>query len=100
MDSLVSTEWLAEAIGADDLVIVDASYHLPDAKRDAAAEYAAGHIPGARFLDLATLVDPASPVDNTMPSAEAFAARMASLGIGDASRVAVAMKWRSRSRPA
>jgi len=89
MDTLVSTDWLAGELGAGDLAVVDASYHLPDAKRDAAADHAAGHIPGAVFLDLATLVDPASPVDNTMPGAEAFAERMRALGIGDATRIVV-----------
>lgn len=89
MDTLVSTQWLAAELGAGDLAIVDASYHLPDTGRDAAAEYARGHIPGAVFLDLATLVDPASPVDNTMPKPEAFAGRMRSLGIGDAMRIVV-----------
>ena len=39
MDSLVSTQWLADEIGASDLRVVDASLHLPDAGRDAAAEY-------------------------------------------------------------
>jgi thiosulfate/3-mercaptopyruvate sulfurtransferase len=87
MDSLVSTEWLAHEIGASDLRIVDASYHLPDAGRDAAAEYLAAHIPGAVFLDLAELVDPDSPVDNTLPPAEKFASRMQALGLGDGSRI-------------
>jgi thiosulfate/3-mercaptopyruvate sulfurtransferase len=87
MDSLVSTEGLAHDMGASDLRIVDASYHLPEAGRDARAEYAAGHIPGAVFLDLAELVDPTSPVDNTLPSAEKFASRMQNLGLGDGSRV-------------
>jgi thiosulfate/3-mercaptopyruvate sulfurtransferase len=87
MDSLVSTEWLADEIGATDLVVVDASYHLPDTGRDALAEYAAGHIPGAVFPNLADLVDPASSLDNTLPPAPLFAARIGALGIGDASRV-------------
>jgi thiosulfate/3-mercaptopyruvate sulfurtransferase len=87
MDSLVSTEWLADEIGATDLVVVDASYHLSDTGRDALAEYAAGHIPGAVFLNLADLVDPASSLDNTLPPAPLFAARIGALGIGDASRV-------------
>jgi thiosulfate/3-mercaptopyruvate sulfurtransferase len=87
MDSLVSTEWLAHDMGASDLRIVDASYHLPETGRDARAEYGAGHIPGAVFLDLAELVDPTSPVDNTLPSAEKFASRMQNLGLGDGSRV-------------
>jgi thiosulfate/3-mercaptopyruvate sulfurtransferase len=87
MDSLVSTEWLAHDMGASDLRIVDASYHLPETGRDARAEYEAAHIPGAAFLDLAGLVDPTSPIDNTLPSAEKFASRMQDLGLGDGSRI-------------
>jgi thiosulfate/3-mercaptopyruvate sulfurtransferase len=89
MDSLVTTEWLAKEMGASDLRIVDASYFLPDSGRDAAAEYEAAHIPGAVFMDLERLVDSAAPVANTLPSAEKFASRMQSLGLGDGSRVVV-----------
>lgn len=35
---LVSTEWLAARIEAPDVVVLDASYHLPGAERDAHAE--------------------------------------------------------------
>ena len=41
MDSLVTTDWLAGEMVSGDLRIVDASYHLPAAGRDAAAEYEA-----------------------------------------------------------
>lgn len=87
MDSLVSTEWLANEMGASDLRIVDCSKHLPAAHRDALAEYEAGHIPGAVFMDLGDLVDTAAPVENTLPPAEKFASRMQSLGLGDGSRI-------------
>ena len=87
MDSLVSTEWLANEMGASDLRIVDCSKHLPAANRDALAEYEAGHIPGAVFMDLGDLVDTAAPVENTLPPAEKFASRMQSLGLGDGSRI-------------
>jgi thiosulfate/3-mercaptopyruvate sulfurtransferase len=87
MDSLVSTQWLESEIGASDLRIVDASWDMPDTGRDAAAEFEAGHIPGAVFLDLADLVDTASPIDNTLPSPEKFVSRMQSLGLGDGSRI-------------
>ncbi len=89
MDSLVSTEWLARELGAADLLVLDASYHLADAGRDAAAEHAAGHIPGALFLDLAGLADPAAPIENTMPPADHFTARMERLGLQENSRVVV-----------
>lgn len=87
MESLVSTEWLADEMGASDLRIVDATSHLPGVGRDARAEYQAGHIPGAVFMNLAGLIDADSPAENTMPQAEKFASRMQSLGLGDGSRI-------------
>ena len=36
MDSLVSTEWLANELGAPDLRVVDATFFLPTDNRDAA----------------------------------------------------------------
>jgi len=90
MDSLVTTAWLAAEIGAPDIRVVDATYFpdLPgEPKRDAAAEYLAGHIPGAVFLDLANLADQASPLPSTVPSPEQFAAQVGALGIGDGDRV-------------
>ncbi len=87
MDSLVSTDWLAGELGADDLVVLDASAHLPAAGRDTRAEFEAGHIPGARFLDLASLKDAGSPVPNALPTAGQFAARMGALGVSPTHRV-------------
>ncbi len=87
MDSLVTTEWLAGEMGASDLRIVDCTKHLAGTGRDALAEYEAGHIPGAVFMDLADLTDTANPVDNMLPPAEKFASRMQSLGLGDGSRI-------------
>lgn len=89
MDSLVSTEWLERELGADDLRIVDASLFLPAQGRDARAEYEYAHIPGAMFLDLASLADSDSPLPNMLPPAHKFASRMQSLGIGDGSRVVI-----------
>lgn len=80
--SLVSTQWLAEHIAAPGLVVLDASHHLPAAGRDAAAEFAAAHIPGARFLGLASLFDAASPVPYAFPTPAQLAERLASLGAG------------------
>ena len=49
---LVSTEWLANALGNKDLVIFDASAYLPNELKHARAEYEAAHLPGARFFDI------------------------------------------------
>ncbi len=85
MDSLVSTEWLSAELGASDLRVVDASWHM-DA-RDAAAEYDEQHIPGAVFMDLGGLADSTSDLPMMLPQAEKFASRMQSLGLGDGSRI-------------
>lgn len=87
MESLVSTQWLADELGADDLVVLDATMHLPDSPRNAVAEFAQGHVPGARFLDLASFVDSASQVPKAVPSGSQFAARMAQLGVAPSSRI-------------
>lgn len=89
MDSLVSTQWLADEMGASDLRVVDATAFLPEHRRNAALEYEACHIPGAVFMDLANLVDSNFPAANMLPSAEKFASRMQSLGLGDGSRIVV-----------
>jgi thiosulfate/3-mercaptopyruvate sulfurtransferase len=89
MDSLVSTGWLAAALGSDDLRIIDASYFLAGSGRDARAEYEAAHIPGAVFLDLKDVSDPDNPAPLMAPSAARFASRMQTLGVGDGSRIVV-----------
>jgi thiosulfate/3-mercaptopyruvate sulfurtransferase len=90
MDSLVSTQWLAEAIGAPDLRVVDATYFpdLPgEPQREAQAEYEAAHIPDAVFLDLANLADKANPLPSMVPPPEQFAAHIGAMGIGDGDRI-------------
>lgn len=89
MDSLVSTEWLAEHLGEPDLIVLDASRHLPAARRDAGDEFLAAHIPGARFLNLADFADPASSVGKTLPGPTHAATKFGSLGIEPESRVVI-----------
>ncbi len=87
MDSLVSTERLAQEIAAGSVAIIDATAHATDPARDARSEFAAGHIPGARFLDLASLKDTTSNVPSALPRSEQVAARLAQLGVGSGDRV-------------
>ncbi len=89
MTPLVTTEWLAGELGANDLRVVDATLFLADAGRDARAEFEAAHVPGAVFLDLDELVDSSNPLPNMLPAPEKFASRMQALGLGDGSRIVV-----------
>lgn len=88
MDNLVSTDWLANEMGASDLRIIDASYFLADMDRDAKAEYLEGHIPGAVFMDIDEIASN-KPTPMMLPSAEKFASRMQTLGLGDGSRIVI-----------
>ena len=86
---IVSAEWLRANLGAPRLRVVDVRGkvlppgHVPRyaPKRD---EYAAGHVPGAVFVDWTRdIVDLADPVPAQIAKADAFAAKMGELGIGD-----------------
>jgi thiosulfate/3-mercaptopyruvate sulfurtransferase len=80
---LVETEWLASHLDTPGLVILDGSMHLPTTKRDARAEYLAGHIPGALFFDIDDIADEKSPLPHMLPSSTKFASRMKKMGVGD-----------------
>lgn len=87
--TLVSTDWLAKHLKDPDLRILDGSYYLPDAGRDAQAEYAAGHIPGARFFDIDDIAETRSDMPHMAPPIEKFMSRMRAMGVGDGHQVVV-----------
>lgn len=89
MDSLVSTDWLEQALGTSDLRVIDASFFLPADGRDARAEYEAEHVPGAVFLDIEEVSDRSSAAPHMLPPEHLFASRMQSLGLRDGSRFVV-----------
>lgn len=87
--TLVSTEWLAEHLKDPDLRILDASWYLPEAGRNAKQEYDDGHIPGARFFDIDEISDSRSDLPHMAPRSEKFTSRMRALGVGDGHQVVV-----------
>ena len=87
--TLVSTDWLAQHLKDPDLRVLDASWYLPDAGRDARAEYEAAHIPGARFFDIDEISDARSDLPHMAPAVEKFMSRMRSMGVGDGHQVVV-----------
>jgi len=89
MDDLVSTDWLAQNLGQADVVVVDASWHMPATGRRGRDEYLAAHIPGARFLDIDAVVDTANPSPHMLPSAEDFGRAMERLGVRRKDRIVV-----------
>jgi thiosulfate/3-mercaptopyruvate sulfurtransferase len=86
---LVSTGWLAAHLADPDLVVIDASWHMPATKRDGRREFLAGHIPGAVFFDLDAVSDHTSPLPHMLPSPQDFASAMGVLGVSNDMRVVV-----------
>ncbi len=82
-EALVSTEWLAAHLNDPKVRVVDATYHLPTAKRDPRAEYTAEHIAGASFFDVDGISDPTNDLPHMIPKPADFSAAVSALGIGN-----------------
>lgn len=87
--TLVSTDWLAAHLNDPDLRVLDGSWYLPQMGRDAKAEYAAGHIPGARHFDIDEIADLRSDLPHMAPPPEKFISRLRAMGVGDGHQVVV-----------
>jgi thiosulfate/3-mercaptopyruvate sulfurtransferase len=105
---LVSTQWLADHLGSDELVVLDATV-VPITRSNGAQGFVSGHdqylvnghIPGAIFADLLEeFSDPNGTYGFTRPSAEQFAAAAGSVGIDNQTTVivydSVVGQWASR----
>lgn len=79
---LKSTQWLSEHLSDPNVVVVDGSYHLPTANRDAHAEYRAAHIPGAVFFDIEAIADHTTDLPHMLPGPGQFAEAAGALGVG------------------
>jgi len=86
---LVGTECLAERLADANVLVLDGSYHLPTAKRDAAAEFATAHVPGASYFDIEAVSDHSNDLPHMLPSAEAFAEAVGAMGIDNQTHVVV-----------
>ena len=87
--TLVSTKWLAAHLSDPDLRVIDASWYLPDLKRDPRSEYEENHIPGARFFDIDDISDKSSDLPHMVPPVEKFISRMRAMGVGDGHQIVV-----------
>ncbi len=84
---LVSVSWLKGRINDPDIVVLDATYHLPSVGRDAFTEFKAERLPGAFFFDVDGIKDPANPLPHMVPDAETFEGAARALGINEDSHV-------------
>jgi thiosulfate/3-mercaptopyruvate sulfurtransferase len=85
MNNLVTTAWLADHLDDPDVVVLDATLYLPADGKNAATEFAALHIPGARFFDIDEIADQDTALPHMVPTPGRFAKLMGALGIRNAS---------------
>jgi thiosulfate/3-mercaptopyruvate sulfurtransferase len=86
---IVSSDWLAKELGKPDLRVVDASFYLPAQNRNADAEYAAGHVPGAVRFDHDKVADHSTDLPHMVPAPELFAEALGAMGISEADRIVI-----------
>ena len=89
LPTLVQSEELNNHLEHPNLRIVDASWHLPNEKRNGLQEFELEHLPGAVFLDLDEVSDPENELPHTIPTEEYFSKKIGELGIGNDSWVVV-----------
>lgn len=94
---LISTADLESRLEDPKLRIVDGSWHLDG--RDGRPDFEAQRLPGAVFFDLEASSEQNSHLPHMMPSAEAFAARMAALGLSETNHIVVYDTVGIRSAP-
>ena len=85
---LISTEWLADHLEADDVKIVDASWRMPG-EGDARDDHLQRRIPGAVFFDIDAVADRRTNLPHMLASVVQFENAVGALGIGAKDRVVV-----------
>jgi len=89
MTWFVSTDWLAENLDNPEIVIVDASWHMPATGRQGYAEFIQGHIPGAVFFGIDTIADTSTDLPHMLPTPRDFSSMVGALGIADGKTIVI-----------
>jgi thiosulfate/3-mercaptopyruvate sulfurtransferase len=87
---LVDVDWLKNNVKHPELVILDASWHMPASGRNGHEEWIEKHIPGARYFDFdTTICDTRNDLPHMLPNTETFSHECRSLGIDQDSVIVV-----------
>jgi len=88
-NTLVSVDWLQDHLNDPNVIVLDASYHLPTEQRDPDAEFVERHIPGALRFDIDEISDRSAVLPHMLPTAAQFDEAMEALGVGAGMQVVV-----------
>ena len=87
MNQLVSTEWLDKNLNK--VKILDASWHLPNVKRDALDEYNLSHISNSIFFDIDKNSNQNTNLSHMLPSTKEWVNIVSNLGINNSDHVII-----------
>ncbi len=90
--SLVTIDWLSSTLAStpSNLIVLDASWHMPATGRDGEAEWCTERIPGAGFFDFdRRICDRDSTLPHMLPDAELFTTELRRLGVNSDSAIVI-----------
>ena len=85
--SLVNTNWLEKNLNK--VKILDASWHMPNTKRDAYKEFLSEHIEGSQFFDLDKNSELDSALPHMLPSKEKWKETISNYGISNQDKIVI-----------
>lgn len=86
---LCSPEWLEAHLFDPDIRVVDGSWHMPAANRNAAQEFVSAHIPGAVHFDVDRIAQKGTELPHMVAPAAQFAQAVGRLGISQQNTIVV-----------
>nr|CAA6829207.1 MAG: Sulfurtransferase [uncultured Thiotrichaceae bacterium] len=90
LPTVVDIDWLVENQHRDGLVILDASWHMPDAERDGEKEWQQIRIPGSRFFDFdAKICQLDTDLPHMMCDSDTFNTEVRKLGVNQNSYIVI-----------
>lgn len=78
---LAETNWLSDNLDNENIIILDATWHMPNLNRDARQEYLDAHIDGTIFFDIDRIADTSIDLPHMLPDEDFFNAAMDEMGI-------------------
>ena len=85
--TIVSTNWLNKNLNK--VKILDCSWHLPSANRDALKEYEDKHIPSAIFFDLDKNSDTNTDLPHMLPKKKIWEKNLSNLGLSNDDKIVI-----------
>jgi len=81
MKVTVTTKWLNDNINKKNLIIIDATWSLPNEKLDSYSKFLEEHIPKSHFIDIDNMSDKTSELPHMLPNGKKFETYVNLIGI-------------------